>query len=145
MIAKITANEITTQQEFVAWVKLLIEDKKMYLNHDLSLDNIATRLREDGSGFFEVSDFFSKQEFENYLNELRITHAAILFLGNNSHLFSMEKIGMESGFDSYDSFCKTSQQLTGMLPEEIRKFVRLRNSLKGVFLEELKMKKVQMG
>ncbi|MDL2228416.1 helix-turn-helix domain-containing protein [Odoribacter sp. OttesenSCG-928-L07] len=78
----------------------------------------------------------SQQKIEQNLDEHRITHAAILFLGSNSHLYSMEKIGEESGFESYDAFYNCSKQLTGMSPEEMRDYVRARNSLNGMFVEE---------
>ncbi|MDL2239833.1 hypothetical protein LJC69_04030 [Bacteroidales bacterium OttesenSCG-928-K22] len=125
--------EIDNCQNFVRQVKNLIEDKKMYLKPNLSKNDIVKMMHEDNGDILKFCNSFNQQIFENYLNKLRMTHAAILFLGNNSYLYSIEVIGKESGFNTYESFCKTCELLTGMLPEMLREVVRTKRSLKGIF------------
>ncbi|MDL2243193.1 helix-turn-helix domain-containing protein, partial [Bacteroidales bacterium OttesenSCG-928-K03] len=131
----------TTQSDIVCKnlakeIEKLIERKRLYLNPNLSKANIAFMLNKNEADIDSVFSLYVCNDFNYYLNELRITHAAILFINNNSHLYSMERIGKESGFESYESFNKISEQLTGMSPEEIREYVRLRNSLNGMFRHE---------
>lgn len=117
-------------------VRQEVEDNRMFLRPDLTLADVATKMNLEVGTLEQVFARHFGDDFRLYLDELRIGYAAVLFMGRESHLFSVEKIGIQCGFPDQFSFRDTCMKLTGMTPEMMLEFIRSRKTLKGLFLNQ---------
>lgn len=115
-------------------VRKSVEDGRLFLRPGLSLADVATEMEVEVVTLERIFAHFIGDNFDRYLNELRIAHAALLFMGHDSHLYSIDKMSGECGFPNHLNFSDACLILTGMTPELIRDFTRGRKSLKGLFL-----------
>ncbi len=91
------------------------EDAQLYLQHDLSLTQLAQVI---GTNHTYLSKFFTQQglTYNAYINGLRIRHFMSLYQeavsGHRS--FTAQQLAYESGFHSYSTFGAAFKQNTGM-------------------------------
>lgn len=112
-----------------------VEDGRLFLRPGLSLADVAAKMNMDADALGGVFTRFIGKDFALYLDELRVAYAAVLFMGQESHLYSIEKIGTVCGFPDNTAFGDACFRLTSMTPELMREFTRSRNTLKGLFLK----------
>lgn len=115
-------------------VRRAVEDGRLFLRPGLSLADVAAELNMEVDALEGFFARFIGGEFARYLDELRIAYVAVLFMGHEAHLYSIEKIGAECGFPDFLIFSGACRKLTGMTPEMMRDFIRSRKTLKGLFL-----------
>lgn len=115
-------------------VRKAVEDGRLFLRQGLSLADVAAELNMEVDALEGFFARFIGGEFARYLDELRIAYVAVLFMGHEAHLYSIEKIGAECGFPDFLIFSGACRKLTGMTPEMMRDFIRSRKTLKGLFL-----------
>lgn len=90
------------------------EDAQLYLQHDLSLTQLAQII---GTNHTYLSKFFTQQglTYNAYINGLRIRHFMSLYQeavsGHRS--FTAQQLAYESGFHSYSTFGAAFKQNTG--------------------------------
>lgn len=111
-----------------------VELKRLFLRPGLSLADVASEMNAEADAVERIFTRFIGGDFNRYLDELRIAYAAVLFMGRESNLYSLEKIGIRCGFPDNDTFVGACRKLTGMTPEVMREFTRSRETLKGLFL-----------
>lgn len=111
-----------------------VEDGRMFLRPGLSLEDVAIRLDAEADAVGRAFVRFIGGDFNRYIDELRIAYAAVLFMGHESHLYSMDKIGTACGFPDNAAFGEACRKLTGRSPDTIRKLARAGKTLKGLFL-----------
>lgn len=120
----------------LAWQMIkTIEQKRLFLRPDLSLADLASEMNMEPDAAGRIFTRFAGGDFDRYLDEQRIAYAAVLFMGHESHLYSIEKVGCQCGFSDNDAFAGACRKLTGMTPEVMREFTRGRKTLKGLFLK----------
>lgn len=112
-----------------------VEQKRLFLRPGLSIAEVAAQMNMEADNVERIFTRFIGGDFNRYLDELRITYAAVLFMGRESNLYSIEKIGIRCGFPDNDTFVGACRKLTGMTPDVVREFTRGRKSLKGLFLD----------
>lgn len=115
-------------------VRKAVEDGRLFLRPGLMLADVAAELNMEADALEGFFARFIGGDFARYLDELRIAYVAVLFMGHEAHLYSIEKIGAECGFPDYLIFSDACRKLTGMTPEMMRDFIRSRKTLKGLFL-----------
>lgn len=115
-------------------VRKAVEDGRLFLRPGLVLADVAAELNMEADALEGFFARFIGGDFARYLDELRIAYVAVLFMGHEAHLYSIEKIGAECGFPDYLIFSDACRKLTGMTPEMMRDFIRSRKTLKGLFL-----------
>lgn len=111
-----------------------VEQKRLFLRPDLTVADIAAEMNMEADAVGRILTRFIDGDFNRYLDELRITYAAVLFMGRESDLYSMDKIGNRCGFPDNDTFVGTCRKLTGMTPEVMQEFTCGRETLRGIFL-----------
>lgn len=117
-------------------VRREVEDGRLFLRPGLTLADVAAKIHQEVGTLERVFTRFIGNDFCLYLDELRIAYVAVLYMGNEAHLYSVEKIGVECGFADHFSFCDACMKLTGMTPEMMGEFIRSRKTLKGLFLNQ---------
>lgn len=86
-------------------LKKLCEDGQLYLQHDLTLAQLAQAI---GTNRFYLSQHFAQQNltYNGYINGLRIRHFIRLYheAAAEQRFFTAQQLAYESGFHSYSTF-----------------------------------------
>jgi AraC-like DNA-binding protein len=98
----------------------LMNEKKVYLNQDLSLKNLSTELNSNPNYMSQTINGISKQSFFDFINSYRVDHAKNMLISNNYRQYSMEGIGKESGFRSKSAFYNAFKKYCNMSPTSYR-------------------------
>lgn len=96
----------------------LIKSQKLYLNPDLSLNEVASQM---GLSRHNLSDLLSnglQTNFYDFVNKYRIEYAKSLMTSEMINAYSLSGIARESGFNSYVSFYRVFKRMTGMTPSK---------------------------
>jgi YesN/AraC family two-component response regulator len=99
----------------------LFEKEKLYLQHDLSLADIAERLNSNKHYISNIINEKLDKNFYQFVNELRIKEAIEMLKNPDKYLYTIESISQKAGFKSKSSFNKFFKEITGMTPSEFRK------------------------
>lgn len=90
------------------------EDKHLYLEHDLSLSQLALVV---GTNHYYLSQYFSQQglTYNAYINGLRIRHFIRLYekAVAENRAITAQQLASESGYRSYSTFSAAFKQHTG--------------------------------
>ncbi len=98
---------------------VLIKDKKLFLNPNLTLDETANELKISKHILSQYLNERLGKSFTNFINEYRIEKAKELLQSPNN--YTIEGLGYDSGFNSKSSFFSTFKKITGKTPSEYQK------------------------
>ncbi len=112
------AQKVSARQAFpvdiAALLKKHCENKHLYLQHDLSLTQLAQTV---GTNHYYLSQYFSQQglTYNAYINGLRIRHFISLYekAVAQKRAISAQQLAFESGYRSYSTFSAAFKQRTG--------------------------------
>lgn len=102
-------------------VETLLIEQSLYLKANLKVADIAREL--------EVSEYrvsrilknnLNARNFNQYVNQLRVTHAKNLLSDPDKKKWPVLVVGLESGFASVGPFTRTFKLLTGYTPNQYR-------------------------
>jgi YesN/AraC family two-component response regulator len=105
----------------------LIDDEKLYLSPDFSLDTLAQRLDVPKHRLYPCFNAILKKKFSELRTELRISYVKNLLLSEEFNAVSMEGIWTKAGFASKTNFFTTFKEETGFTPLE---FIKLKKDKK---------------
>ena len=95
-------------------LKKLCEDGQLYLEHDLTLGQLASAI---GTNRYYLSQHFAQHglTYNAYINGLRVGHFVRLYheAMANRRIFTAQQLAFESGFHSYSTFSATFKQNMG--------------------------------
>lgn len=95
-------------------LKKQCEDGQLYLEHDLSLAQLAQTI---GTNRYYLSQYFAQQgmTYNTYINNLRIRHFTSLYhkAVEEGRSFTAKQLAFESGYYSYSTFSAVFKQHTG--------------------------------
>ena len=112
---KIQQSKYTTQ-----FIKMMEQDK-LYKNPLLSRLDIATELNISEGYLSQTVNQELQKSIIQLLNEYRIAESKKLLQNESFGKYSIEAIGLESGFKSKSVFYNAFKMSTGMSPGEFRK------------------------
>lgn len=96
----------------------LMEEKKPYLNGELSAMELASQLEVSVNHLSQVINTIQKQNFFDFVNSYRVTEVIEKMKDpKNAHL-TLLAIGLESGFNSKTSFNTVFKKVTGNTPSK---------------------------
>jgi AraC-like DNA-binding protein len=99
----------------------LFEKEKIYLNPDLSLSDLAQRLKTNTSVLSQVINNGFDKNFNDFVNEFRVnTFKEKTQNAENQHL-SLLGIAFECGFNSKATFNRAFKKFTGITPNDFVK------------------------
>ena len=100
--------------DIASLLKKHCENKKLYLQYDLSLSQLALAI---GTNHSYLSRYFSQQglTYNAYINGLRIRHFISLYQKAlaEGRTFTAQQLSSESGYHSYSTFSAAFKQYTG--------------------------------
>lgn len=87
-----------------------------YLQHDFNLTHLSfhTQIPVHHLSYYFREE--KRQHFNDYRNEWRINHAKDLIRKGSANEFTLETIGLQSGFSSRNTFLTTFKKVEGITP-----------------------------
>lgn len=98
----------------------LMEEKKPYLNPDLTLAFVAEELDVYPRYVSQIINEKFEKNFHNFINEYRVKEARILLISKDYENYSIEGIAQTAGFNSKSSFHTFFKKITGITPSYFR-------------------------
>jgi AraC-like DNA-binding protein len=97
-----------------------MREEKPYLDDELSLNELAGRLKIPGHHFSMVINIELGKNFFHFISSYRVEEAKRLLSDLKSEDITILKIAFESGFQSKAAFNKAFKEETGFTPTEYR-------------------------
>jgi AraC-like DNA-binding protein len=99
-------------------IEELVAGKKMYLEPELTLQQIATALNEKERNISQAINTIQQRNLNDYINSLRIEHACRLLLKNKEK--PVFEVMYESGFNTKGAFNLAFKKMVGKTPTQFR-------------------------
>ncbi len=109
------------KKQTILILKQLIEDEKLYLKKDLSIELVATKLNISRTYLSQIVNETFNINFTSFINTYRINYAVKLISDSINNKYSIAGIAEISGFHSISSFNTLFKQKTGLTPSAFRK------------------------
>lgn len=123
-------NKVNTEKALVLTQKLkqLLEDRKIYLNPNLNIIQVADKLTVSPSTLSQVINDQLQKSFRELINEYRIEDFKTKLIDpeNNASILSL---ALESGFNSEASFYRIFKNSTGQTPKAFIKKCKNQNEI----------------
>ena len=104
--------------EYAAALAELMQEQKVYLDTELSLQKLAQQLRIPSHHLTQVMNLRLNVNFYDYINGYRIDHACALMRQEQS--LNLESLAVASGFNSKVSFNRNFKNRMGCTPSSYR-------------------------
>lgn len=113
-----TEAETETDSYLFKRIERLVKDEKLYLNPDLSRQDILDRLSINKNLFSSIMQKHLQMTLPEYLSHLRVQHA-IQLMDKQPH-FTAQALAEESGFKNLRNLQRNFKSVTGMTFSEFR-------------------------
>ncbi|MFN8415679.1 MAG: AraC family transcriptional regulator [Cytophagaceae bacterium] len=111
-----------SEMELIAQrIKILFEEKKLYLDKDINLQKLADALSLSSHHLSQYINRGTYENFSDFINYHRIEKAKRIFADSKYDNYSAEGIGQECGFKSRTTFYSAFKKHTGTTPAEFKK------------------------
>ncbi len=94
----------------------LMNEQKVYLQSDLSLDTLAKQMNSNRTYLSQVLNDHFNNSFSNLINEYRVREAQNMLLDPANKVFTIEAIAVRVGFNSKSTFNHVFKKTTGLTP-----------------------------
>jgi AraC-like DNA-binding protein len=108
-------------EKAVAELRELIEEERVYLDPDLTLQKLAKRLHIHYNQLSRIINERFGVSFKNYINRLRVEEAKRRLADPAERDRNVTDIMLDAGFYSKSTFNTAFRKFTGMSPSEYRK------------------------
>ncbi len=109
----------TDMLQLMKRIEELLVGKQMYLEPELSLQQIAIALNEKERNISQAINTIQKRNLNDYLNSFRINYASTLLLADKEK--PIFEVMYESGFNTKGAFNVAFKKVTGETPTQFRK------------------------
>ena len=107
-------------EEIVKKIILMMEQEKLYLETDLTLQQLADKLQVPNYQVSQAINDGMKKNFYDLVNGYRVEEAKRLLLDPKNKNFTILSMGFEAGFNSKTTFNTVFKKFTGFTPTEFR-------------------------
>jgi len=104
------------QQNFFTKINSYVIEQKKFLDPYLSLESLAKELKVSSGYLSLLINTYSVKNFSDYINGFRIDQVKKLIINNEYVNYTIESIGLESGFNSKSTFYSAFKKFTGQSP-----------------------------
>ncbi len=102
----------------------IMKTEKLYLNSDLTLQNLAALISISTHNLSEIINTQLERNFYDFINGYRVKEVQRRLENNDSDIYSILAIALESGFNSKSSFNTTFKKHTNKTPSQYRKQIK---------------------
>ncbi len=113
----------TDREKYKASILEVMKEEKPYLDPDLRLAELASKLGMSTSHFSEVLHYCFKENFYNFINFYRVLEAQELMKKPHYKETKIIAIAFDAGFKSKTTFNRVFKNYTGQTPSEYRETV----------------------
>lgn len=99
-----------------AKLEKLMNEEKVYLNPEITIDEVAARLNSNRTYVSKAIRLFHNSNFMTYINDYRIKEAVRIISNKKSSMYSLEGLGKEVGFNNRITFTSAFKKYTGVTP-----------------------------
>ena len=118
----VAPKEIKPQdQELIDRVVAYMNDKKPFLDSDLTLSRLARELSLSRSQLSLLINEGMRDNFYNFVNRFRVEEVKRLMVDPKYHNLNMLGLALEAGFKSKSTFNLIFKRFTGLTPSEYKK------------------------
>lgn len=110
----------TSAETIGSKIEKLLNEDKIYLDRNLTLDSLSAKCNINRT---YVSSYFNRTmstTFTDCINRMRTEEAKRLLTDPEYRNYTLEYVGMISGFSSYSSFRRIFKSFTGKSPSEFK-------------------------
>ena len=107
-------------EDHKAQLEKLMQDEKLYLNTELTSQELAEQLNISSKALSQVINQSFKKNFFDFVNTYRCEEVKQILNGPDKKITILEAM-YQSGFNSKSSFNKEFKKLTGQTPSEFKK------------------------
>jgi len=118
--SKISSNGNTALVEYYELFIQLLESEKLYLNPNLSREDIAQKLGISPSYLTQSVTAAGSENLTTIINHYRIREVKKMIVSSSFQAFSLVAIGMEAGFKSKSAFYDSFKKETGITPNQFK-------------------------
>ncbi len=97
-----------------------MKSTEAFVRTELTIIDLAEKLKVHPKRISASINTIFNQNFNSYVNQLRIKKAEILLTDQSSNYFSIEGIGKEVGFHSKSAFYSAFKKVTGTTPNKYK-------------------------
>jgi AraC-like DNA-binding protein len=118
-----TENLDTLDATFISINENLIsalENDLIYLNQDINIKEFAKTIGTNEKYLSQLINKKYKTSYSNFINKYRVEHAKKMLLNNEYDNYTIQSIGIMSGFKSKSSFNLTFKKISGITPTEFK-------------------------
>jgi AraC-like DNA-binding protein len=110
------SDKTNTGTELMRQISQLMEQEQLYLDSDLKLADLATRLHTNRNAVSACINSQRGYSFSQFISNYRVEHAKQLLLQHPD--MKMTEVWMQSGFTTESSFFRAFKAATGLTPTE---------------------------
>lgn len=125
--SKVSVKPTVSPQENKHFISLesLMKDKQLFKNSDLTREKVAEELQISEGYLTKIVKEAVNKNFSDYVNTYRVENCKALLQDPTNDKYSLQAIGLDSGFKSRSAFYNAFQKLVGDTPGEYKKQIRL--------------------
>jgi len=111
----------TILPELIEEFERLLQEKKVFVDQDLSLEKIAKLLNSNRTYLSETINQYYNEPFRNIINSYRINEARLMLVDKGFEHYSIEGVALSVGYRSISSFNAAFKKETGVTPSYFRR------------------------
>ncbi len=111
----------SVEQDIIERLKVLLEDKKVYLDPDLTLVQLAKQMGTNRATLSHVVNQYFHKTFPALLNQYRVNEALRQLTDPAKKDYKLEAIGEMCGYRNRQVFHSAFKRETGITPNHFRK------------------------
>lgn len=104
--------------EIIRKLKQCMEEKKLYLNENLRMLDLANEVGYSSQTLSQVFNIFMNESYYDFINRYRIDEFKYIIVHTEYSKFTLKTIAKKCGFSSYTSFFRAFKNQTGVTPNE---------------------------
>jgi len=108
------------QQQLFNDINNIVIDQKKFTDPYLSLESLAEEIKMSKGHLSFLINTYSEKNFSDYINEFRVDQVKNLILNDEFVNYTIESIGLESGFNSKSTFYTAFKKFTDITPSQFK-------------------------
>jgi len=111
-------------EEYYEKLSNLVNQEKLYLNADLSLNDLASKLEIHPNYISQIINEKENKTFYDYINTYRVNEFKELIAVPKNQQFTLMAVAYDCGFNSKSSFNRYFKKITGQTPSQYVKALK---------------------
>ena len=116
--------ESPADRDMVAHLRKLLEEEKVYLQPELTINDLAKRMGTNRTTLSRIINQYFQKSFPALLNHYRVDEALRLLTDHSAREWKLEVIGEMCGYRNRQVFHSAFKRETGITPNHFRKISR---------------------